>query len=164
MYGIKSSMDACAGEDDNGDDDLEVSIQKEVAALRSQQKMSDGGGVGEQGLFTPMRMNVDCVVFVKTRAPVAPVDFVRRICADAKANVEPGQLKCRYVNRLTPVAVIGKASESGLVEVAKEALTPFFDLAGKDSGDRQHGSAARTRPEGSTVSCGGGELTAWLMF
>jgi tRNA acetyltransferase TAN1 len=74
-----------------------------------------------------VKMNVDCLLFVRTRAPIEPLEFVRRICADAKAR-EPGQLKCRYVNRLTPVTVIGKASEAGLLDVARKALSPIFKL------------------------------------
>ncbi|KAK0611161.1 hypothetical protein B0T14DRAFT_571081 [Immersiella caudata] len=120
MYGIKEMEDA---EPEDGDvDDIEAAVQKEVATLSYKDKGDD-----EHRHFTAVKMNVDCLLFVRTRAPIEPLEFVRRICADAKAR-EPGQLKCRYVNRLTPVTVIGKASEAGLLEVARKALSPIFKL------------------------------------
>jgi tRNA acetyltransferase TAN1 len=118
MYGIKEKDT----ESEDGDvDDIEAAIQKEVAAIKA-----DGKGDDEDRYFTPMKMNVDCLLFFKTKAPIEPLEFVRRICTDAKAR-EPG-FKCRYVNRFTPVTVIGKASESGLLEVARRALAPIFKL------------------------------------
>lgn len=128
MYGIKNIHDAEKGEDDDNEDndDIEAAIQKELAALNSNRKGTDGGHN-----FTPLKMNVDCLLFVKTKAPIEPTAFVRRICEDAKLSAESGQMKCRYVNRLTPVTVTGKATEQGLADVAREALEPFFDLGGK---------------------------------
>ncbi|KAK4452057.1 hypothetical protein QBC34DRAFT_377554 [Podospora aff. communis PSN243] len=120
MYGIKETEDA--GSEDGDVDDIEAAVQKEVAALSSKDKSDD-----EHRYFTPVKMNVDCLLFVRTKAPIEPLEFARRICADAKAR-EPGQLKCRYVNRLTPVTVIGKASEAGLLDVARKALSPIFKL------------------------------------
>ena len=128
MYGIKNIHDAEKGEDDGNEDedDIEAAIQKELEALNSNRKGTDGGHN-----FTPLKMNVDCLLFVKTKAPIEPTAFVRRICEDAKSSAESGQMKCRYVNRLTPVTVTGKATEQGLADVAREALEPFFDLSGK---------------------------------
>ncbi|KAL2024800.1 hypothetical protein VTK56DRAFT_5621 [Thermocarpiscus australiensis] len=143
MYGIKSVHDA---EDDDGDaDDIEAAIQKEVAALKASGRTSGGGGGGvEDGhSLTPIKMNVDCLLFVKTQPPIEPVAFVRRICEDAKkARADPGQMRCRYVNRLTPVSVTGKATEQGIVEVARAVLAPFFDLSGKRSGGGVPGASA----------------------
>ncbi|KAK3936905.1 SGT1 protein-domain-containing protein [Diplogelasinospora grovesii] len=128
MYGIKPSKDEAESED--GEDDIEAAIQKEVAALKTKPNKN-----GEQ-VFTPIRMNVDCLLFFKTKAPpIEPVEFVRRICLDAKeaGPTDPRQTKTRYLNRLTPVTVMGKATEQGIVEVAKAALAPYFELSGKKS-------------------------------
>jgi len=123
MYGIKDKEEV---ESEDGDiDDIEAAVQKDVAFLKAKGK-SAGGEEGDY--FASVKMNVDCLLFFRTKAPIEPVGFVRRICADAKAS-EPGQLKCRYVNRLTPITVIGKASESGILDVARAALSPFFKLA-----------------------------------
>jgi tRNA acetyltransferase TAN1 len=76
-------------------------------------------------IFTPVKMNVACLLFVRTRAPVEPVSFVKRICQDAKI---PGKQRCRYVNRLIPMTAIGKATEAGLYDVACKVLGETFAL------------------------------------
>ncbi len=125
MYGIKDKADVSSDEEE---DDIEAAIQKEVAALSSK-----GPGEDSQRIFTPLKMNVDCILFFKTAAPVEPVEFVKRICTDGKTCADPTMLKCRYVNRLTPVSVIGKANETAFIDVAKQALAPYFELTDKDA-------------------------------
>lgn len=131
MYGIKEVHDAT--DEGDGEDDIEAAIRKEVAALNTKQTGAGAEGAGGHDL-TPVKMNVDCLLFVKTKPPIDPVVFVRRICEDARACADPNQMRCRYVNRLTPVTATGKATEQGLIEVAKVVLGPFFDLSGKRSG------------------------------
>jgi tRNA acetyltransferase TAN1 len=58
------------------------------------------------------------------------VDFVHRICEEIFSN--PGIRKMKYVNRLTPMTSIGKATEKGLEEVGKDVLGTHFNLAGED--------------------------------
>ncbi|GAB1317274.1 hypothetical protein MFIFM68171_07484 [Madurella fahalii] len=131
MYGIKEVHDAA--DEGDAEDDIEAAIQKEVAALNSKGAGTGTDAAGGHSL-TPVKMNVDCLLFVKTKPPIDPVAFVRRICEDARTCADSGQMRCRYVNRLTPVTATGKATEQGLIEVAKEVLGPFFDLSGKRSG------------------------------
>lgn len=64
------------------------------------------------------------VIFFKTRAPVEPVSFVRRICEDAAKENAPK--RTRFCNRLTPMTLMGKATEDGLEKTAKEVLAPHF--------------------------------------
>jgi tRNA acetyltransferase TAN1 len=134
MYGIKP-VEASGGGDEgeDEDEDIEAAIKKEVAALTA--KPTPGSAASaDDGRMTPVKMNVDCLLFVKTPPAVEPVPFVRRICEDAKRFEEiPGLMRCRYVNRVTPVSVMGKANEQGLVDVAKEAMGEWFDLSGKRS-------------------------------
>lgn len=153
MYGIKSVHDAAVeaaagdnadGEDDE-DDDIEASIKKELASLNAKGAAGSATADGTGQNLRPIKMNVDCLLFVKTQPPIEPVAFVRRICEDAKTLADSGQMRCRYVNRLTPVTVMGKATEQGLVEVARRAMGEFFDLGGKQEG------------EGETVSGESGE-------
>jgi tRNA acetyltransferase TAN1 len=138
LYGIKSVHDAPSGgdgddDDEGAEDDIEAAIEKEVAALNAKPTASSTDSPEEtNNRMTPVKMNVDCLLFVKTQPPIDPVAFVHRICEDARRCGEiPGLMRCRYVNRLTPVNVMGKASENGLVEVAREALGVWFDLSGK---------------------------------
>jgi len=124
MYGIKDKDDA--GSDDEDVDDIEAAVKKEAAALKSK-----GTKDAIDEYFTPLKMNVDCLVFFKTKYPIQPIEFVKRICSDAQGPKEPGQFRCRYVNRLTPITHIGKANKTGVLEVAKRVLAPHFKLSAK---------------------------------
>lgn len=64
------------------------------------------------------------VVFFKTIAPVDPVHFVKAICQDAMQN--PRLKRTRFSKRLSPMTLIGRASEEGLEKVALEVLKPHF--------------------------------------
>ncbi|KAH0556491.1 hypothetical protein GP486_005610 [Trichoglossum hirsutum] len=108
------------GEAESGD--IEADIQKEISKI---QKLKN------ENLFDPIRVDVKCVLFFKTRAPIEPVGFVHRICTDAFSS---GCKQSRWVKRLTPMTLIGKATEKGLDEVAKSVLVPHFhgnDRVGK---------------------------------
>ncbi|KAJ4291526.1 hypothetical protein N0V88_006123 [Collariella sp. IMI 366227] len=125
LYNIKSIHDAPKSAGDNGEeeeeeDDIETAIQKEIATLSAKSTPGTPNTPPQPNQMKPMKMNVDCLLFVKTAAPVDPVAFVRRIAEDARRCEEiPGLMRCRYVNRLTPVSVMGKATEVGLGEVAR---------------------------------------------
>ncbi|ROW15725.1 hypothetical protein VPNG_02034 [Cytospora leucostoma] len=128
VYGIKS--EGGDGSDDE-DEDIEAAIQKEVGSLQDKSK-----GKQDSGVFTEVRIKEECLLFMRCKAPIEPVDFSRRICQDA-ATVGHGGVKARYLNRLTPVSVIVKATESGLIEGARKALTGHFKLASTDAVDNQ---------------------------
>lgn len=101
---------------DNDDDDVGASIEKELNALRK----PDG-----KPMFTSVRLDTPCIIFFKVQAPpVDPVTFVHKICEDAAASTHRKQ--SRSVKRLTPMTLIGKATESGLEEVARQVLARHF--------------------------------------
>lgn len=126
MYGVKQEEQS--GEGDDEEEDIEAAVRRELDSIKAD------GGVGANGLFTPVKLNVDCLLFIKTKPPVEPVAFVKRICEDAKTGSGHTAFRPRYVNRLTPVVAIGKATEQGLVDVARKTLSPYFDLSGKKAG------------------------------
>lgn len=138
VYGIKS--DEGANESDDEDEDIEAAIQKEVGSLQDKGK---GKGASDR-VLTEVRIKEECLLFMRCKAPIEPVEFSRRICQDA-ASVGHGGAKSRYLNRLTPVTVIVKATESGLEEGAKRVLAEHFKLkstepkkeAGSDGADNQ---------------------------
>jgi tRNA acetyltransferase TAN1 len=99
--------------------DIESSIRKEAA-------MEDKKG--KPKLFSTVRLDIECVLFVKIRPPIDPVDFVHRICKEVVS--EPDSARTKYINRLTPMTLIGKATEKGLEDVAKTVLGEYFELAG----------------------------------
>lgn len=132
FYGIKSANDA-ADKSDDDEGDIESAIQKEVGNLKEKDPSKS------DRVFTEVRINQECLLFMKCKAPIVPVDFCRRICQDVLSPSQGG-VKARYLNRLTPLNLIVKATESGLEEGARHALSDHFKLrpketsAGADSG------------------------------
>ncbi|CAD6443025.1 42bfe0f3-2a1e-427a-abd4-501fd34ef7a8 [Sclerotinia trifoliorum] len=99
-------------------DDIEKSIQKEVAAHKDP----------TEKLFSAVYLDIQCVLFFKTRSPIDPADLVHRMCEDAASG---GVRKLRFVNRLTPMSIIGKATEKGIEEIGQTVLGAHFRLAGE---------------------------------
>lgn len=114
-----------------GEGGIESDIQAEISELHQPENAQ---------LFTPLRIDVQCggyasfheidallttsVVFIKTEAPVHPVGLVKRICEDAMKN--QAQKRTRFVKRLSPMTLMGRASEEGLENVARTVLAPHF--------------------------------------
>ncbi|KAL8681064.1 MAG: hypothetical protein Q9186_002776 [Xanthomendoza sp. 1 TL-2023] len=120
IYGNATGSDAAIAHDDPlASEDIEAEIKKEVQGIRDSKV---------EELFTPVKIDVQCVLFFKTREPVEPVSFVHRICSDAinKATAK----KTRHLKRLTPMTRMGKAAEKSLEEVAKAVLAPVFHRDG----------------------------------
>ncbi|KXL42976.1 hypothetical protein M433DRAFT_21333 [Acidomyces richmondensis BFW] len=107
--------DEFANNDGDHEADIEEEIQAEVAGLRNP---------GAEQLFTHVRVDVQCVVFFRTIAPIEPVSFVKRICEDA-AN-HSALKRTRFVKRLSPMTLMGRASAEGLEKVAMEVLASPF--------------------------------------
>lgn len=103
--------------------DIETSIQREINSMAANQRSGK--------LFTPVYLDLQCVLFFKTRSPIAPVDFVRRICEDAGSH--GSKRGVRFVNRLTPMTMIVKATEKSLEDLGKMVLREHFQLADKES-------------------------------
>jgi tRNA acetyltransferase TAN1 len=77
-------------------------------------------------LISPVRLDLQCVLFFKIRPPIDPVAFVHRICKEVVST--SGIRRMRYINRLTPMTLMGKATEKGLGEVGKIVLGQHFNL------------------------------------
>lgn len=77
-------------------------------------------------LFTPISLDTICVLFFKTPPAIDPVDFVHRICEEIVSN--PKIRKMKYINRLTPMTAINRATEKGLEDVSKSVLGKYFRL------------------------------------
>ncbi len=116
LYGDVMGECEDAGDDDNAEVDIEAEIEKEVHGLKSKTTKT-------RPLFQTVKMDIQCVLFFKTRAPVEPVGFVHQICKDA---LEGATKKHRWVKKLTPMTMMGKATVEGLEKVAKEVLKPVF--------------------------------------
>ncbi|MCJ1470856.1 hypothetical protein MMC07_009503 [Pseudocyphellaria aurata] len=116
MYGITAGGDDVADDSTaHGDMDIEAAISQEVEGMRRAR---------QEGLFRPVKIDIACVLFFKTRPPIDPVSLVRRICCDARES--SGSKNHRWIRRLTPMTRMGKATEKGLDEVSKAVLGPVF--------------------------------------
>ncbi|KAL8708799.1 MAG: hypothetical protein Q9220_006360 [cf. Caloplaca sp. 1 TL-2023] len=102
-------------ESNDASNDIEAEINREVQGIQTPSQTPP---------FVPIKIDVQCVLFFKTREPVEPVSFVQRICSDVLDNATTR--KTRHVKRLTPMTRMGKATEKSLEEVAKEVLAPVF--------------------------------------
>ncbi|ODA83407.1 hypothetical protein RJ55_01921 [Drechmeria coniospora] len=102
--------------------DIEQAIRKELSMIKEKEKPTS------MQPFTPISTAVECLFFMKTTKPVDPGSFARKICEDARDCPNPMQRKCKYINRLTPVFDTDKATEKGILRVARTVLSPWFTL------------------------------------
>lgn len=148
FYGLAAGVDGSDIEDDGSAEDIERLIRKEITHQQNQPK-----------LFRTVKLDIPCVLFIKTRPPINPVHFVHRICQEVVST--PGIRKMRYVNRLTPMTLMGKATEKGLDEVAKTVLDEHFHLHEKSDRNNKGvngdlpavGSVSVSLPRSSAESC-----------
>ncbi|KAL8375764.1 hypothetical protein RB595_007065 [Gaeumannomyces hyphopodioides] len=151
LYGVAPRDDDAAVEDEDEDEeqDIEASIQRELTSMRPQK----GKERARDEVFTVLRQSVDCLLFVKTREPIEPVEFAHRICVDAKAAADPKVRRSRYLNRLTPITLVGRASDKGVQEVCEKVLPQWFAMKRtKDEGEQQRAVEGATgKTEESSV-------------
>lgn len=93
------------------------------------------------------------MIFFKTLPAIDPVDFVHRICEEIVAN--PKIRRMKYINRLTPMTLFGKATERGLEEVSKTILGKYFQLnkpgdGGEVGGNGDQDQQSNETPHGQT--------------
>ena len=139
--------------DDEEPEDIEAAIKKEVAAINARKEAA------ADQVIQAAKMDISCLLFVKTRPPIEPVEFVRRICVDAKTCSDISKRKSRYLNRFTPIVFSGKATEQGLLEVAQSVLAPYFDLGGSQGKNEELGAPAAesSSSAGETEAKDGGQ-------
>lgn len=173
LYDIKPAR----GEDvaaDSGDEDgdIEASIKKELDGF-SKPSDEEAAAVAKKAPFSIITVQTECVFFVKTKAPVEPIEFCRRACEQAKACTNLLERKTKYINRLTPVTIMDKASDNGVERAIRHALAPCFDLKKLDTetqveqeataGDTASEAAREVKPACSVspALCGDATL-CWL--
>lgn len=105
-------------EDEDEDEDIEASIRKEISGMAATKDAPK--------MFQPVFLDVQCVLFFKLQPAIEPVDFVHRICEEAASN--PTGRKHRFLNRLTPMTRMGRATQTDLEALAREVLQKHFRL------------------------------------
>ncbi|KLU84576.1 hypothetical protein MAPG_03616 [Magnaporthiopsis poae ATCC 64411] len=156
LYNVTPRDDAVVEAEDE-DEDIEASIQRELTSM----KPKDDRERPRDEVFTILRQSVDCLLFVKTREPIEPVEFAHHICVDAKTAADPKSRRSRYLNRLTPITLVGRASDKGVEEVCEKVLPQWFVMKrAKDEGEQQKAAkGAEDAHEGSVpaASAAGGD-------
>ncbi|OBT63347.1 hypothetical protein VE03_07249 [Pseudogymnoascus sp. 23342-1-I1] len=118
-------------EDEDEDEDIEASIQKEISGMAATKDAPK--------MFQPVFLDVQCVLFFKLQPAIDPVDFVHRICEEAASN--PAGRKHRFLNRLTPMTRMGRATQSDLEALAREVLQKDFRLMDGDGKGEKEGES-----------------------
>ncbi|PHH79412.1 hypothetical protein CDD80_4865 [Ophiocordyceps camponoti-rufipedis] len=126
MYNMTQlgSEDTPLDDETSDERDIESSIQDELSSLKEKSKLKP------REPFRVVTTGLDCLFFMKLSKPIDPASMVSRMCEDARDCPEPRLRKCRYINRLTPVTDIDRATEKGIVRVGRKVLAPFFALQG----------------------------------
>ncbi|KAI1489685.1 hypothetical protein F5X96DRAFT_597416 [Biscogniauxia mediterranea] len=137
LYGLKPAGESKADNEDGktGDEEMDIEdvLKRELEELKS---AKDGDGKRKEGPFEPIRTNLDCLLFMRTRPPVDPIALVRAICTDAAAGGEE-KWKSRFINKFTPITLTGKATEKGVEEVARTVLGKWFRLREEGKEDEE---------------------------
>lgn len=119
------------GEDEpSGNEQAEESIEDAIARELNELKSTSAKSKKtssqnkEKQLFEAMEIGCECVIFVRTRSPINPVDFVSKVCKDVN---DGSQIKrSRYAQRLTPVSCTATANMDGLNRLFSKVLEPKF--------------------------------------
>lgn len=118
---VETMEDGENRENESKDIDIETTIQKEIASLKKSR-------MSQSLLFQNIHLELSCVLFMKVNTTrIDPVDFVESICKSIEGNNEEKMIS-RYANRLTPVSLLCKATETGLEELCGQILSRYFKV------------------------------------
>ncbi|EER31456.1 conserved hypothetical protein [Candida tropicalis MYA-3404] len=113
-------------EDDEDEDDekKELSIEDKIKLeLEELKDIKDS----KKELLQPIELDVECLIFIKTRKPIDPELLVHKIC---KESYETGQKTTRYTQRLMPImdtcTIGGDEPLDKIRELAKKVLARHF--------------------------------------
>ncbi|KAI9801232.1 MAG: hypothetical protein M1825_003506 [Sarcosagium campestre] len=126
-----SADDGAGGDVSSLSADIESDIRREVEMIKTPTTQSPFAAVkldvqcgGWYYGYFPMILLRGLVLFFKLRKPLDPIRFVQETCRNALAH--PREKRSRFVKRLTPMTLMGRATEKGLEQIAKEVLAPHF--------------------------------------
>ncbi len=130
--------------DEEEEGDIEAQIAREMGEMKPKTKEE-----GQKKMFQPVFLDVQCVLFFKVRKDIDTVDLCKRICEEAANDVATNGGKSRshrFLNRLSPMSKMGKATEDGLKEVGRDVLGKNFQLEGEEGGDEKEKWSFAIRP------------------
>lgn len=103
---------------------IEEQLKKELANMKKPQQ-SKTKDEKKKDILQLIDLNCECMIFFKTRCPIVPERFVKRIIEDLS---EPNDKlkRTRYIQRLTPITNSCSASMEQMIKLAKQVLAPHF--------------------------------------
>lgn len=104
------------------DDENEENLSIEEKIRREVQEIQDKKDTRSE-LLKPIDLDCECLVFIKTRKPIAPETFVERLCQECK---ESQAKTTRYTQRLTPITFSASSTIEEIKKLAKRVLEPHF--------------------------------------
>ncbi|EGW30009.1 uncharacterized protein SPAPADRAFT_158333 [Spathaspora passalidarum NRRL Y-27907] len=111
------------GEEDEEEEQKKLSIEDKIKLELAELKET------KADLLKPIELDVECLIFIKTKKPVNPVELVQRLCQES---YDSKVKTTRYTQKLSPVTDSCSASKEELKNLAKRVLAPHFH-----SGDQQ---------------------------
>ncbi|KTW27279.1 hypothetical protein T552_02262 [Pneumocystis carinii B80] len=91
---------------------LEDQISQELAILKKKERW-----------LQPINIKTSCVIFIRTRWPLDPVQIVRYVCEKICSSGVKG---IRWSKRMTPVTLTASATLLDLQNLAEKVLQPYF--------------------------------------
>lgn len=113
----------------DGKDGKELSVEDQIKQELEEMKGPKGRKKSAHPLLHPMELGCECLVFVKVRKPVAPVDLVHALCEEAFTTK---QKNTRFTQKLTPITYSVSASMEELTKLAEKVLKPHFHVENQD--------------------------------
>lgn len=95
---------------------VEEQIKREVEELK-------GASKSKESLFSHIELNCECLIFIKTRKPIDPEEFVKSLCEEA---FDSKKKTTRFTQKLTPITLSTSASVEELKKLTKKVLAPHF--------------------------------------
>ncbi|KAI5842508.1 hypothetical protein DFP73DRAFT_479854, partial [Morchella snyderi] len=119
LYGLDPPTEGAENVEEEEDEDIEAAIQREISGLKEK-------GDKSKKLFLNVKLDLDCVVFFRTKEPCVPTEIVHALLSGKV------QSQSMWTHRLTPISRTGKATPEVLEEIAREVLKPHFHEEGQE--------------------------------
>ncbi|CCE92205.1 putative tRNA acetyltransferase TDEL_0D06210 [Torulaspora delbrueckii] len=135
IYGdeLKNGADESADEiEDESKKSLSIEddIKRELEELKEKKIGLDKNGEKKKEILQFIDLNCECVIFCKTRKPVVPEEFVRRVIKDL-ADPSHMEKRTRYIQKLTPITSSCSSNMDQLIKLAERVLAPHFHNSDK---------------------------------
>ncbi|AAS53621.1 AFR250Cp [Eremothecium gossypii ATCC 10895] len=108
------------------EDEEELSVEEQVQKELEQLKKGSGPvDTKKKPVLQEIQLGCECMVFIKTRRPIKPECFVKRLVQELASSENTTKVS-RYVQRLTPITDSCNASLTELEKLCRRVLAPHF--------------------------------------